>query len=982
MGSRFTKRLFVCLVGVVLLLPLLASAQEAAITGTVKDATGGVLPGVTVTAQHEATGNTFVGVTDERGVFRIGARVGAFRITLELQGFQTVTRTGLTLLAGQTANLPLEMSPASLSETITVTGVSPLVNVTQTNVSGNIDPKQFSELPAEGRNWMALLLVAPGSRTTSTNQNAPIPMRGGGGDQQFFQTNIDGQQVSNELGGGRQPLVSSEMISEMQFISNRFDATQGRSLGVQVNVITKSGTNRIAGSLRGSFRDGDWWYAPDPLTKTADNPQGKVAPFTDQQIASSFGGPIIKDKLHVFGYVDYDHNPRTGIWTTPYPAFNFSKDGLVTTKQGGVRFDYQLSPQARVMVKGDIWRNWDDGLAGGSAYPSSAATTRETGNTLNLQATKVLSNRSVNEAKAGYSGYYYFNTCQTQWTNAWYKAAGPYGPVQECGPAINFTGFAFGGNQGYPRHRGQDRYWLRDDLSYSYDAKGRHDLKVGGELIYHNEMSANCTRCRSTYTATGRPAGLPTIPTPAQMQTWFAEPFNADTWNLNALNPWITNFNIGIHKGRRAPDTLNLAGAWAQDDWRLSSKLTVNLGLRWDVQTNAFANDGEVVPFMKPGRPNEWRNYAPRLGFAYAMSDKTVIRGGGGKYYAENITSQLLYALEYRAVVQVDVPNDGRADFATNPFNGPMPTYEQALQRFCAYNNNAAGCLQRATQELGPPAAYQATQYTDQYTVGASHQLASDMAISVDYLYNHGGNEKTNNQNINLTYDPRTGVNLPYSVRANRPFPGDGIIGQDAYFGWSNLHSLNASFTKRLSHRWQGAVNYSLSGLWSAPGAPLMAVPGQEAIQVPFPLADDLSGYYTFDQQDQRHRMVANGIWEIRKGFQLSGYHYFGAGNRSSSNYGGDLRNVGSGGLGLLRPDGTIVPRNSFIQPVQNRTNVRFQQRLTLPGRAQIDLIAEVFNLFNRANYTLGTQESNLLTYKLPQVGQSRTTQFGFRLGF
>jgi hypothetical protein len=161
-----------------------------------------------------------------------------------------------------------------------------------------------------------------------------------------------------------------------------------------------------------------------------------------------------------------------------------------------------------------------------------------------------------------------------------------------------------------------------------------------------------------------------------------------------------------------------------------------------------------------------------------------------------------------------------------------------------------------------------------------------------------------------------------------------------------------------------------------------MAVPGQEAIQVPFPLADDLSGYYTFDPQDQRHRMVANGIWEIRKGFQLSGYHYFGAGNRSSSNYGGDLRNVGSGGLGLLRPDGTIVPRNSFIQPVQNRTNVRFQQRLTLPGRAQIDLIAEVFNLFNRANYTLGTQESNLLTYKLPQVGQSRTTQFGFRLGF
>ena len=78
------------------------------------------------------------------------------------------------------------------------------------------------------------------------------------------------------------------------------------------------------------------------------------------------------------------------------------------------------------------------------------------------------------------------------------------------------------------------------------------------------------------------------------MQTWFPDPFNADTWNFNAINPWVTNFNIGIHKGRRTPDRLNLAGAWVQDDWRLSNKVTLNLGLRWDIQTNAFANDGEV----------------------------------------------------------------------------------------------------------------------------------------------------------------------------------------------------------------------------------------------------------------------------------------------------------------------------------------------------------------------------------------------------
>src|SRR5436853_3366756 len=264
---RFVRK--ICSIGALLAamlaLPAIGLAQtEAVITGVVTDSSGGVLPGVTVTAVHDATGNTFTSVTDERGVYRMQARVGAYQIVMELQGFQSV-RAQATLLAGQTANIPVTMQPATVQENVTVTAEAPLVNVTQSNPSGNIDPKQFSELPAEGRNWMALLLVAPGSRTTSTNQNAPIPMRGGGGDQQFFQTNIDGQQVSNELGGGRQPLVSSEMISELQFISNRFDATQGRSLGVQVNVITKSGTNRYAGSVRGSFRDSRWWYAPDPL---------------------------------------------------------------------------------------------------------------------------------------------------------------------------------------------------------------------------------------------------------------------------------------------------------------------------------------------------------------------------------------------------------------------------------------------------------------------------------------------------------------------------------------------------------------------------------------------------------------------------------------------------------------------------------------------------------------------------------------------
>ena len=196
----FVRRL--CLIGAlcaaILALPIAGYAQEATLTGTVSDATGGVLPGVTVTATHEATGNTFVGVTDGTGRYRIPVRVGVFQIVAELPGFTTVTRPGIPLLLGQTAAIDLRMTVSTLQETVTVTGEAPLLQVATSNLGGNIDPKQVEELPVQGRNWMALALLAPGSRTSSTNANSPLPDRNGG-EVREYQTNLDGMQVTNSL---------------------------------------------------------------------------------------------------------------------------------------------------------------------------------------------------------------------------------------------------------------------------------------------------------------------------------------------------------------------------------------------------------------------------------------------------------------------------------------------------------------------------------------------------------------------------------------------------------------------------------------------------------------------------------------------------------------------------------------------------------------------------------------------------------------
>ena len=183
---------------VILTLPAVAFAQEATLSGTVTDSTGAVLPGVTVTVLHEATGNRFVGVTDERGAYRIAARVGMHQITAELQGFTTVQRTGIEMRVGQTVAIDLRMSPSSVQETVTVTAEAPLLNVATSSLGGNVDPRQVQELPVQGRNWMSLAMLAPGSRMTNPTGNTPLPDRNVG-EQREFQLSLDGQNVAGEL---------------------------------------------------------------------------------------------------------------------------------------------------------------------------------------------------------------------------------------------------------------------------------------------------------------------------------------------------------------------------------------------------------------------------------------------------------------------------------------------------------------------------------------------------------------------------------------------------------------------------------------------------------------------------------------------------------------------------------------------------------------------------------------------------------------
>ena len=180
MTGSFGKRACLLLFVVFAAFPAVGYAQDAVLTGTITDATGGVLPGVTVTAVNEATGNSFVSVTDGTGTYRMPVRVGGYRVTAELQGFTTVQRTGVRLLVGENIGVNLQMSPSTIQETVTVTAEAPLIEVNTSSLGGNIDPAQVQELPVQGRNWMALAHARARQPDHAGTSNDPLPDRNGG----------------------------------------------------------------------------------------------------------------------------------------------------------------------------------------------------------------------------------------------------------------------------------------------------------------------------------------------------------------------------------------------------------------------------------------------------------------------------------------------------------------------------------------------------------------------------------------------------------------------------------------------------------------------------------------------------------------------------------------------------------------------------------------------------------------------------------
>jgi hypothetical protein len=307
------------------------------------------------------------------------------------------------------------------------------------------------------------------------------------------------------------------------------------------------------------------------------------------------------------------------------------------------------------------------------------------------------------------------------------------------------------------------------------------------------------------------------------------------------------------------------------------------------------------------------------------------------------------------------VENDGRPDFAANPWNGRVPTVEEAFK------------IPQDVRVIDPEAQ---TPFAYQASIGFQRQLTDTMAVEADYVYT-GSRFDWMTTNINLGFNPATGFNLPFSNVSTRPYSNWGQVAMWHTWGYSNYHGLQTAWTKRFSNRWQGSLTYTLSQMKDT-GAPYSAQPDNHFDR-------SLKSEYALAGGDQRHRLVFNGIWELPYDFQLSGLYFFGSGERFSTSIGADVRDTLGGSR--LRRDGTIMPRNNFTGKPIHRVDMRASKRLRIVRSFAVDGVFEVFYVFNHDNYgSYVLTETNRL-YGQPQQAaelayQPRMLQLGFRISY
>jgi hypothetical protein len=585
------------LLAALLLLPAAASAQTAELRGSVADASGSALPGVTVTITNTATGVERLVITDEQGAFRAPAlQPGPYRVESSLTGFGPDTKE-VVLTVGQVADLKVSLEIGAIAETVQVVGRSAVeIETTKSDLSAVVNQEQLSELPVLNRGFVGLAQLLPGGgpARTADGRFGISTSFGGTNVRSMYSMQIDGGIMDHPIYGFAIVNVSQDAVQEFRVLRNQFDAEYSRAGTAVVNVVTRSGTNDLYGRLSYFGRD-DSLNAKNAFARTK-------PPFDAARFSAAAGGPLVRNKAFLFGTLEYNRQNSVRIIALPAAnpfanQFNGVYDNGTRAKLGQAKVDYTANQRHSFSAR-YLYDN-DDIVEDYELAENTALDFSDVSGSWNW----TLGASMLNNATVQYMDQ---DTQRFQTTPDTQVAR----PSFTSGRSPNLP-------QGFPRRR----FTFNDTFFWS---TGRHSTKFGVRMAFE-DLNYN------------------------------ADYYGAGVWQFNTDRPfdaadratWPTRFTIGS-----GPATQNYKntewGFFAQDDVRLGN-VTLNVGLRYDFDSNLRSPDmiadllgnpqfAGLENLVTADRGNDLNNIQPRLGFAWdARGDgRTVLRGGYGLYSGRN----------------------------------------------------------------------------------------------------------------------------------------------------------------------------------------------------------------------------------------------------------------------------------------------------------------------------------------------------------
>jgi outer membrane receptor protein involved in Fe transport len=967
-----------------------ASAQQTTgtIAGRVLDEQKAAVPGATVTARNTATGFTRVEVSDAEGVYRItGLPVGSYTLGLEMSGFQPQTRS-VQVSVSETLTADFDLHIAKMAENVTVTAESPLVDTTSSAVGGVVDPRRVESLPLNGRQFANLAVTVPGvglgfhSDPTKSTQYSP-QINGGNGRNVNYQ--IDGGDNNDDTVGGLLQLFPLEAIQEFNFLTSRYKAEYGRSNGGVMNIVTKSGTNQYQGSAFELFRD----KSMNAQTETERRSGIDKQDYRRNQFGGSVGGPIARDRAHFFFAAERTQQNTTqavttnglfpsqdGVYQTPY------RETLLTGKATA-----NLTPTQYLTVRYGRNQNSQPYGATPLATPDDWGDSENHFNSINLNHNASLKGSRLNEFVFQYAD---FDNHISARSNA---------------PNQSFpNGVTIGQNLNTPQSTAQKKYQFRDDFSWHVAGKGGlgHDFKVGANFINEPHLFITFNTAKGVV-----------------QYTHLTNDVNGPLSTVQ-MNDGDSSANIPLKQ----------YAVYAQDDWRASDRLTVNLGVRYDLvrglqfdqsknpnyvlaqQLGAAGRFANVVGYENFGLSpkDDTNNVQPRLGAVWDVrgDSRDLIRAGWGIYTDFGYTnSNVLFAAAdasgsgFGAVFSATDPNGIK-----NP-DGSFWTVGQSLNNIAGQNQVTAGSFPLFGQWVDPRLQMP---YQMQANAGWSHQLTADTVISADYV-NSLGRDLNYRLRLNQII-PGAGVRQITSALSSPLSPNAPSNRPAVSLGKSTYNALILGARRRLSKGLDFSIGYTLSSGTSNIGNASDEL-NTSNVQNPFDPVNDPRQVGPNVTTDARHRVNISGVIQVKGGFQIAPFYIFRSALPVNLVDGRDLNGDGDAfdipseafavdsfdvatGKTTMKDIGACTHINCGRGMSQQQFNLRVSKSFPLMGRARVEAIGEIFNLFNNVNPsgfrarvtvpTTGLPDANLLQPTTfsgdAQRPEQRVGQIGFRFSF